>query len=174
MKITCYCRTPWANRWNFSQFFPIVMSIPKSTLTFSWWNCLTNSTKFNWVIGMFIDTSIKWLCLHELAGPNIPNLSVSFSINQTQFISCLSFTVSDKTDRCHDTYNNMQMATVRLRCFSPFWIPGYKGHWDGGQRQAWVLRQDCGRHGMLPVLSCRWPVLTPGGTAVPASCHQII
>lgn len=89
------------------------------------------------------------------------------------FISCLTFTVSDKTDRCHDTYNNMQMATVRLQCFSPFWIPGYKGHWDGGQRQAWVFRQDCGRHGMLAVLSCRWPVLTPGRTAVPACCHQI-
>lgn len=100
MKITCCCRTQWANRWTFSQLFSVVMSILKSTLMFSWWNCLTNNTTFNWVIGMFIDTSIKWLCPHELlAGPNIPNMSLSLSDTQTQFILCLTSIVLDKSDR---------------------------------------------------------------------------
>lgn len=153
IKITCCCRTQWANRWTFSQLFSLVMSILKSILMFSWWNCLTNKSKFNWLIGMFIDTSIKWLCLHELlAGPNIPNMSVSLSENQTQFISCPSSTVLDKSDRSHDAYNNMQMAAVWQQWFSLLPIPGYKDHGHEGQQLTRVLQQDCSRQGKLAVL----------------------
>lgn len=154
MKITCCCRTQWANRWNFSQLFSIVMSILKSTPMFSWWNCLTNNTKFNWVIGMFIDTSIKWLCLHELlAGPNIPIMSVSLSENQTKFSSCLTSSVLDERDRSRDVqYNNVQMATVWWQWFGLFSTPGYEGHGHGGQELTWVLQKDCSRQGKLAVL----------------------
>lgn len=153
MKITSCSRAQWANRWTFSQLYSVVMSILKSPLMFSWWNCLTNNTKFNWVIGMFIDTSIKWLCLHELlAGPNIPNMSISLSENPTQFISCQTHAALDKSDRSHDAYKNMQMTTVWWQWFSLLPAPGYEGCGHGGQQPTQVLQQGYSRQGKLDVL----------------------